>query len=302
MCVAHWTEIKPIDYIGQNAGMPDMKGKVVLITGASDGIGKATAHALAKMGATLALAGRNREKTEAAAKEIATASGNSNITTIVADLSVLAHMRDAARQFRDQHRRLDVLINNAGAMFSARQLTPDGIERTWALNHLSYFVITQALTDLLKLSAPARIINVSSRMHTAAAGLNWQDINFERGYSAMNVYGHSKLANVMHANALARRMAGLGVTANSLHPGVVASKFGHEAGGIWKPAMKVFQRVGGISTDDGAATSVHLASSPDVAGITGKYWDRSKPVDASRAAGDPDTQDRLWALSERMTA
>lgn len=277
-----------------------MKGKVVLLTGGSDGIGKMTALALARKNATLVIVGRNKTKTEAAVDEIKAASGNQSITAIIADLSEMAQVREVVREFRDRQRRLDVLINNAGAIFSKRELTSEGIERTWALNHLNYFALTNGLLDLLKLSAPSRIVNVSSIAHQNVKGLNFADLQYSKGYAAFPVYGHSKLANIMHTFALARRLDGLGVTANCLHPGSVATNIGrNNTGGIGK-IIGILLRTIGKSPENGAQTSIHLASSPDVAGITGKYWDACKIVPSSAASMVIEDQERLWAMSEAL--
>ena len=196
--------------------------------------------------------------------------------------------------------RLDVLVNNAGGFFMAREESVDGIEMTWALNHLNYFLLTTLLLDHIKASAPARIICVSSDAHTGTS-IRFDDPQFKKGYSGFGVYGHSKLANILFTYELARRLEGTRVTANALHPGFVATGFGHNNGGLVRLGMRVVQRFGARTPEKGAETSVYLASSPEVEGVTGKYFVDKHPVQSSPESYDRTAAARLWELSEQMT-
>ena len=213
--------------------MGAMDGKVILITGATNGIGKAAALDLAKQGAQVVIVGRSADKTQATVAEIKQQSGNAKIDSLLADLSSLAEVRKLAAEFRQRYSRLDVLINNAGAIFADRTLTVDGYERTFAVNHLAYFLLTDLLLDMVKASAPARIVNVASDVHSGGS-IHFDDLQLEKNYGmgGMGAYGQSKLANVMFTYELSRRLAGTGVTANVLHPGVVATGFGENNRGL----------------------------------------------------------------------
>jgi retinol dehydrogenase 12 len=279
--------------------LPAMNGKVVLITGGTDGIGRVTAEKLAQLGAEVVIIGRNPEKVNTTVAAIQEKTGNSLVSSILADLSVQAEVRAAAETFRQDHKRLDVLINNAGAIFMSRQTSKDGIEKTFALNHLAYFLLTNLLLDMLIASAPSRIISVSSGAHVAAKA-RWDDLKDPRSYSGWGAYSASKLANVAFTYELARRLEGTGVTANALHPGFVATQFGRSNGGILSPIFKLFQ-IGAITPEKGAETSIYLATSPEVEGVTGKYFDHCKPVASSRASYDEAAARRLWDLSQELT-
>ncbi len=276
----------------------EMQNKVVMVTGATNGIGFETAKSLAAMGATLIGVGRNPKKCTDAAAQIQRATGNSKVEFLVADLSVQAQVHQLAQTFKQKHNRLDVLVNNAGAFFARREESSDGIEMTWALNHLNYFLLTDLLLDVLKASAPARVVNVSSDAHRSVKRLNFDDLEFKRGFSSWTVYGHSKLANVMFTYELAHRLDGARVTANALHPGFVASGFGHNNGGIMRAGLNVVQKIAAKRPEQGAETSVYLASSPEVEGVTGKYFDDKKETNSSVASYDVQAQQRLWKLSE----
>ncbi len=278
----------------------EMQNKVVLITGATNGIGYEAAKALAARGATIVGVGRNPQKCADAAKRITTITGNSKIEFLVADLSRQAEVRQVAAEFKRKYQRLDVLLNNAGAYFASRQTNRDGQEMTWALNHLNYFVLTEQLLDVLKASAPARIVNVSSDAHTGAKKINFDDVEFKQGYSGWAAYGHSKLANVMFTYELARRLEGAPVTANVLHPGFVATGFGHNNGGLMNFGMNIAQKIAAKKPEQGAATSIYLASSSAVEGVSGKYFSDSKETKSSAASYDVAAQQRLWQLSEEM--
>jgi NAD(P)-dependent dehydrogenase (short-subunit alcohol dehydrogenase family) len=277
-----------------------MQNKVVMVTGATNGIGLESAKALAAMGATIVGVGRNPQKCADAAAQITRTAGNSKVEFLVADLSRQADVRKVAAEFKRKYDRLDVLLNNAGAYFASRQTNQDGQEMTWALNHLNYFLLTDQLLEVLKASAPARIVNVSSGAHTGAKGISFEDVEFKTGYSGWSAYSHSKLANVMFTYELARRLAGTHITANTLHPGFVATGFGHNNGGLMRTGMNVVQKIAAKKPEQGAATSVYLASSPEVEGVTGKYFSDSKETRSSAASYDVDAQQRLWALSEEM--
>jgi len=279
----------------------EMNGKVVLVTGATNGIGKVAALELAKKGASVTIVGRSAEKTAAAAAEIRQASGSSAVEFLLADLSVMAQVRRLAGEFLQKHNRLDVLVNNAGAYFSQRQLSADGYEMTFALNHLSYFLLTGLLLDLLKASAPARIVNVSSAAHTMGP-LDFNDLMTEDyGMAGFKAYGRSKLANVMFTYELARRLEGTGVTVNALHPGGVNTGFGKNNTGLVKAAMKIFGRFS-LTAEQGAQTTIYLASSPEVNGVSAKYFDKCKAVASSEASYDLAAQRKLWEISEKLIA
>ncbi len=277
-----------------------MNGKVCLITGATGGIGRETALALAKQGATVVGVGRNPQKCADTAGVIKQLSGNPQVEFLVADLSVQAQIRKLAEEFKRRYHRLDVLINNAGAIFWQRRESADGIEMTLALNHLNYFLLTALLRDVLVASGPARVVNVASRAERGGK-INFDDMELKQGYSAMRAYGQSKLANIMFTYALARRLAGTEVTANALHPGFVASGFARNNGPLFDWGMRIIGRVGGITPERGAQTSIYLASSPEVEGVTGKYYSDCRPTRSQPASYDEAAQERLWALSEAMT-
>ena len=273
----------------------EMQGKTVLISGATNGIGKVAAAELAKKGAQIVIIGRNPAKTAETVGEIQAASGNQNVHALVADLSSMAEVRRVAAEFKQKFPRLDVLLNNAGGVFTSRQETVDGYEMTFALNHLSYFLLTNLLLDMLKANAPSRIVNVSSDAHRIGA----LDVdNLQSG--GFNAYSQSKLMNILFTYELARRLAGTGVTVNVLHPGFVNTGFGRNNSGLMKMAMNV-ATLFAIKPADGAKTSVYLASSPEVANVTGKYFVKSKPQNSSAASYDEAAQKRLWAISEQMT-
>ncbi|MBI5596339.1 MAG: SDR family oxidoreductase [Elusimicrobia bacterium] len=275
-----------------------MSGKTVVITGATNGIGRAAALALGAMGARLVLVCRDKGRGEAVVSELAARGAKADL--LLADLAEFAPVRSAAREVLRLAPRIDVLVNNAGAIFEERSLTADGYERTFALNHLSYFLLTRLLLDRIKESAPARIVNVASRAHWRAKGVDLDDLKGERSYSSWRRYGESKLANILFTRELSRRLAGTGVTANSLHPGVVATGFGRNSKGL----MNLMVRLAApflITPEKGAETIVYLASSPQAAGVTGKYFVRCAEARTTAAAQDDDAARRLWELSERVT-
>ena len=281
-----------------------MQGKVVVITGSNVGIGLETAVGVAALEATTILACRNRAKADAAAKEVTRRTWNDDVHVVSLDLADLASVRKAAEEVLSRWDRLDVLVNNAGGTWSQRQLTAQGIEYTFGVNHLGHFSLTNQLLDRLRAGAPARIVNVTSVGHHAAwHGMRFDDLQSENGYEAMEAYCRSKLANVLFTRELARRLEGTGVTANAAHPGPVRSGFGMDGDltgfmGFGMRLVRPFE----ISSRRGAKTSLHLATSPDVATKTGMYWVRSKPGHMSRNARDDDAAARLWDESERLLA
>ncbi len=278
-----------------------MKGKTVLVTGATAGIGRETAKELARQGAKVVLLARNPERAAAAMEWIGKETGNKELAFIQADFSELAQVRDGAQKFIRDHGVLDVLVNNAGAIFFNRQESVDGIEKTFAVNHLAPFLLTNLLLDTLTKRPGARIVTVSSRAHVGAK-MDFDDLELKRGYGAMKAYGRSKLANLLFTFELARRLEGSGVTANALHPGFVASQFGKNNGLFAKallPLAMLFGRA--VSVEEGAKTSIYLASSPEVEGVTGKYFVQSKEASSSEASLDRGAMTRLWEISARMT-
>ncbi len=277
----------------------DMHGKVCLITGGTDGIGRVTAEALAQAGANLTIVARNPQKTAAVVKEIQEKTGNQEVAYLLGDLSVQSEVRRVAEEFRQQHDQLHVLINNAGAMFINHQVSRDGIEMTFALNHLAYFLLTNLLLDLLISSAPARIINVSSGAHIGGK-ISFEDLRNPSSYSGWRAYSQSKLANILFTYELARRLQGTGVSVNTLHPGFVATNFGRSNGGFFDPLFRLAQ-VFAISPEKGAQTSIYLATSTEVEGITGKYFSKQKPVASSNASYNEETARKLWDASLELT-
>ncbi|HET9476103.1 MAG TPA: SDR family oxidoreductase [Dehalococcoidia bacterium] len=282
--------------------MPDMTGKTCLVTGANQGIGKETALALARLGATVVMTSRDLAKGEAALADVRSRSGG-DVELMIADFGSFASIRKLAADFKAKHPRLDVLVNNAGAILLRRSETEDGFETTFGVNHLGYFLLTNLLLDVLKASAPARIVNVSSRAHLGVK-MDFDNLNSTRGrYSAMGVYSRSKLGNVLFTYELARRLAGTGVTANCVHPGVVRSGFGKNNPGLGRLVFQTFQVVARpfiLSPEKGAATSIYVASCPELEGVTGKYFVDCREKPSSPASYDEEAQRRLWEISEQM--
>ena len=273
-----------------------MFDKTVLITGANQGIGKETAKALANMGARTLLVCRNAQKGRAAVDEITRGGGRAEL--FVADLSVQGEVRRVAREVREKHPVLDVLVNNAGVLVTERRFSKDGIEETLALNHLAYFLLTHELMEPLLRAKSARIVNVSSRAHTRAKP-TFDDLQFSRGYSMWKAYSQSKLLNVLFTYELARRLEGTSVTANCLHPGVIASGFGQTYGGLIATLAKL-ARPFLSTTKEGAKTQIYLASAREVEGVTGRYFVKCKAVRSSSASYDVVAQKKVWALSEGL--
>ena len=274
----------------------NMQGKVCIVTGANSGIGRITALELARQGAEVVMVCRDRARGEAAMAEIKQATGNDRLELMLCDLSSQADIHRFADEFKATHPRLDVLVNNAGVYMRKRATTVDGLETTFAVNHLGYFLLTNLLLDLLKRSAPSRIVNVASGAH-ASGHINFDNLQGEQQYSGVRAYCHSKLANILFTRELARRLKGTGVTVNSLHPGAVAT-------GIFRALPKPLEaliKLVTMSPEKGAQTSVYLASSPAVETITGKYFVRCAEASPSAEAQDDEVAQRLWAESARLT-
>jgi NAD(P)-dependent dehydrogenase (short-subunit alcohol dehydrogenase family) len=272
-----------------------MQGKTVLVSGATNGIGFVAARELARMGAQTVLVSRSAEKCAAAVAQIKKETGNGQVEFIAADLSTKAGVKHVADEFKQRHTRLDVLLNNAGAVFLSRQVSADGIEMTLALNHLNYFYLTSLLLDVLRASSPARVVNVSSAAHRGGK-INFADLQLEHGYSGMGAYSQSKMANVLFTYELARRLAGTEVTSNALHPGFVDTGFAKNNGGLVKFAMGLLRPMQ-KKVDDGARTSIYLASSPQVEGISSKYFDDCKSVESDPLSYDQAVAEKLWQVS-----
>ncbi len=276
-----------------------MQGKVCLVTGAASGIGAVTARALAERGAAVVLVDRNSEGGIAMVEQIKQRTGNPAVEFMYADLSSQKESRQLAQQFKSHYQRLDVLVNNAGALFPRRRETVDGFEMTFGLNYLGYFLLTNLLLDTIKASVPARIVNVSSRTH-AIAQINFDDLQSRSGYHGRQAYAHSKLAIVLFSYELARRLEGSGVTVNAVDPGTVATNFPMNNGRLIGLAVRLF-RFALPSPEEGAQTSIYLATAPEVAGVTGKYFVKCKAVPSSQASYDTATASRLWQLSTAYT-
>ena len=262
-----------------------MRGKTVVVTGATDGVGKEAAKRIAAAGATLLLVSRNADKGGAVVERMRRETGNEAVSFLRADLSHLDEVRRVAGEIRARSTRLDVLLNNAGAIFMRRRESADGIEMTWALNHLGYFLLTHELLDPLKASAPARIVNVASAAHHDGI-IDFDDLEGRRAYSGLRAYARSKLANVLFTYELARRLEGSGVTANALHPGFVRTRIGSNNGLLARLIIAAMMRVKGISVAEGGKTSVYLATSSEVAGASGGYYERCALARSSAASRD----------------
>lgn len=275
-----------------------MQNKTVLVTGATAGIGLVTARELARRGAQVTIVSRSPEKCVRVVDELKAETGNPNLEYITADLSLKEDVHRAAYEFKKRHTRLDVLLNNAGGVFMTRQVSKEGIEMTFALNHLNYFLLTHLLLDVLKASAPARIINVSSDAHRGAK-VNFGDIQWQKNYSGFAAYSQSKLCNILFTYELARRLEGSGVTVNALHPGFVASEFGKNNGFLMRLVLRLLSPVA-KNTNDGASTSIYLATSREVDGVSGKYFVDAREVQSDPASYDRAAAEQLWNLSLEM--
>ena len=287
----------------------DMRDKVVVMTGATSGIGQVAAESLAAKGARIVQVARDRGRGEAALQRLRELAPGIAHAIHYADLSRVSEMKRVAAEIAAAERRIDVLVNNAGALFGSRQVS-EGLERTFALNHVSYFVLTHVLRERLAASAPARVVNTSSDAHRGAA-LDFDDLQSVKAYRGtfsewlryggpgFKVYGRSKLCNILFTRELARRLAGTGVTANCLHPGFVATRFGDESGGLISFGVRIAKRFA-LTPRQGAETLVYLASSPDVAGVTGTYFHKCRPATPTRAAQDDAAARRLWTETARL--
>jgi NAD(P)-dependent dehydrogenase (short-subunit alcohol dehydrogenase family) len=277
-----------------------MAGRTVLVTGGTGGIGKATAVGLALMGAHVAVTGRDRARTEGAAGDIR-AAGGGKVDVFVADLSSQAEVRRLADEVLGRLPRIDVLVNNVGGYWNTRHVTADGLERTFAVNHLAPFLLTRLLLDRLKQSAPARVVTVSSNAQ-ATGRIDFDDLQGERSYSGTRAYSQSKLANLLFTYELARRLQNTSITANALHPGVVSTSFGaDDPSGIQRqlvPFMRPFMK----TAAQGAATSIHLACAADLEQMTGRFFANSKPKNSSQRSYDQATAARLWQVSDELVA
>jgi NAD(P)-dependent dehydrogenase (short-subunit alcohol dehydrogenase family) len=275
-----------------------MKGKTIVATGATSGIGEAAVLALAGLGARIVLVARDEARARATMRKLEAKAPGLGHGLHLADLSSMAATRKVGAAIAASEPRIDVLINNAGALFSNRRVTPEGLELTFALNHMAYFVLTEALRERLIASAPARIVSTSSTAHQGMT-LDFDDLQSAKGYGGLKVYGRSKLANILFTRELARRLTGTGVTANCLHPGVVATRFGESSGGA--PGLLIpFLRPFFISAEKGADTVIYLASSADVANTSGGYFVKRKITEPSQAARDDAAAKRLWKASEAL--
>jgi NAD(P)-dependent dehydrogenase (short-subunit alcohol dehydrogenase family) len=276
-----------------------MDGKICLVTGATSGVGLVTAQALAQQGATVVVGARDPERGANTVDRIQQVTGNTAVEWLLADLSVQAQVHQLAADVQQRFARLDLLINNAGAIFNTRRLSADGIEMTFALNHLGYFLLTHLLLDILKASPAARIVNVASNAHWRGR-MDFDDIQGEQRYSGWRAYCQSKLANIMFTYELARRLVDASVTVNTLHPGFVATGFGLNNRGWFGSFMKVAQ-LAALSPAEGAETMIYLATSPQVMAVSGQYFVKKRAVKSSKASYDQNAAQRLWQLSQVLT-
>ncbi len=276
------------------------KNSVIVITGANSGMGKATSVELAKTGAIVVMLCRNKAKGEEAIKEVRDLSGNSSVELMICDLRSLKSIENFCTEFKNRFQRLDILVNNAGVVLPGRHETFDGCELQFGVNHLGHFLLTNRLLDIMIASAPARIINVSSGAHKIGH-IHIKDVNLSKNYTAWRAYAQSKLANILFTYELADRLKGRGVTANCLHPGAVATAMGINRdtgfGTFITRILKPFFQ----TPEKGAQTAVYLATSPDVEGVTGKYYYQKRPLLSSKRSYDKEMAKSLWALSEKMT-
>lgn len=277
----------------------NMQGKVCLVTGSSSGIGKVTARELARLGATVVMVCRNRAKGESAQQEIQEATGSDKVDLLIADLASLAEVRRVASDFKQKYTKLHILIHNAGGIHNERKTTLDGYEATLAANYLAPFLLTELLLDVLKASAPARIINVSSMAHTRGK-IDFADLQGAKSYSGWKAYGQAKLALLLFTYELARQLQGSGVTVNALHPGVIASNFDQGLGNFMRWGWKLITPFL-ASVEQGAQTTLYLATAPEVEGISGKYFSNRKETKSSSRSYDESTRQHLWQISEELT-
>lgn len=278
----------------------DLNGKICLVTGATAGIGKVTAQALATRGMEVILVGRKQEKAENVAEEIKAGTGNDSVYPLSADFSDLGQVRELAVTVKERYSRLDVLVNNTGAFFNTRKETPYGVEITFLVNHLAPFLLTNLLLETIQNSAPARIVNVSSDAHQYGT-MNFDDLGFKRGYSGMKAYSRSKLANVLFTYELARRLGESKVTVNALHPGHVATDIYKTNFSLIGPVLKWIMGLFILTPEQGADNSIYLATSPEVERVTGKYFVEGESVTSSPTSYDEDVARKLWKISTNIT-
>ncbi len=276
-----------------------MRGKTVVLTGATSGIGLIAAEELAKKGARMVIVARDKARGEQTLAMLRQAGPGVDHSVHYADLSRIKEMKRVAADIAAAEAKIDVLINNAGALFNSRQLTEDGLELTFALNHVSYFVMANGLRDSLVAAAPARLINTASDAHKGNK-LDFDDLQSAKGFSGFKVYGRSKLCNILFTRELARRWSGNGVTVNTLHPGFVSTRFGNESGGYFSYLVR-FAKLFAISPEKGAETIVYLASSPAVASTSGQYFYKCRPATPTREAQDDDSAGRLWQETAKLS-
>ena len=277
-----------------------MKGKVVVITGATSGIGEVAAARLAEMGARIVLVARDPMRGREMLARLAALGDGAAHSVYYADLSLIAETKRVAAQIAAAEPRVDVLVNNAGALFSSREITADNLEKTFATNHIAYFVLTLSLRANLLAAAPARVVSTASAAHKGYT-LDFEDLQCEKGYTAMRAYGRSKLCNILFTRELARRWKSAGITANCLHPGFVATRFGDASGGVLSRVVRIAKSFA-ISPEKGAQTIVHLASSPDVANISGEYFYQCRRAVPTEGGRDVATAGRLWTESSKIAA
>ena len=278
-----------------------LTGRVCMVTGATSGIGKYTATALASQGAELVITGRNPGKIEATVQQIKAETGNDTVHHLLADFSDLDQVRELAAQFKERFPRLDVLVNNAGSFFNTRRETQYGVEKTFLVNHLAPFLLSNLLIDTMQASSPARIVNVSSDAHQYGT-MDLKDLGFKRGYVGMKAYARSKLANILFTYEAVRRLGESSISVNALHPGHVATDIWKTNFSIVGPALKWVMGLFALSPEEGAANSIFLASSPDVAELSGKYFVKREPAQSSPLSYDEDLAKKLWEISEELTS
>lgn len=276
-----------------------MQGKTVVVTGGTSGIGEVAAIELARKGARVVLVARDKNRADSTVAKLRNAAPLATTAVHYADLSRIADMKRVAAEIAASEPHIDVLINNAGAMFTSRQLSADGLEMTFAVNHMAYFVVTNALLPKLKTTPGARIVSTASDAHRGAR-IDFDDLQSEKRYVGFSVYGESKLCNILFNRELAKRLAGSGVTANCLHPGFVATRFGDNSGGIVSVAIRLIKPIGAISPQKGAETIVYLASSPEVAAKSGGYYYKCALATPTKEAQDDADAKRLWDVSAKI--
>ena len=284
-----------------DANQNNLMGKICLVTGATSGIGKVTASVLASRCAEVIVTGRSLEKIENTVQEIKSETGNGAVHGLLADFSDLDQVRDLAGNFKALFSRLDVLVNNAGSFFNTRRETQYGVEKTFLVNHLAPFLLTNLLLDTIQASGEARIVNVSSDAHRYGS-INFDDLGFKKGYVGMKAYARSKLANILFSYELVRRLGESRVEVNALHPGHVATDIWRNDFSFIGPALKKVMGMFALTPEEGADNTIYLASSPDVAGVTGKYFVKREPAQSSPLSYDEDLAKRLWEISEELTS